>query len=115
MNYKIKFKALTCRGEMVNKTISIEMPEFKEQIRNEISLKKGASHDYYITKTVKSLAAKKDPLIANRFNSKIRDLKAFREQSDYMNVNIDEKKANESFDKSLEIKDIFRSVLNIQI
>jgi hypothetical protein len=36
MNYKIKFKALTYRGETVNKTISIEMPEFKEKIESVI-------------------------------------------------------------------------------
>lgn len=87
----------------------------EEEIRNEIRLKKGASHEYYITKIVKSLAIKKDSRMANRFNSRIRDLKAFREQSDYMNVKIDEQKANESFATSLEIKDMFRSALNIQI
>ena len=34
MKYKIKFKALTYRGDTVNKTLAIEMPEFKERIES---------------------------------------------------------------------------------
>jgi hypothetical protein len=87
----------------------------EEQIREEINKNKGASHNYYINSIFKKIVAKKDLALATRFNNKIKDLKAFREQSDYMNVSIDEQKAIDSFLTSLEIKDIFRSALNIKI
>jgi hypothetical protein len=88
----------------------------EQQIKNEIRERRGASHDYYIDKIFKIIISKKkDSALAARFNNQIKDLKAFREQSDYGNVEIDKPKANQSFEKSLLIKEIFRSALDVKL
>ena len=87
----------------------------EDQIKDEIRKKRGASHDYYITETFRILTKKRDNAIGFKFNNHIKELKAFREESDYKNIPIDEKKANQSFQTSLVIKDIFRSVMNVSI
>lgn len=85
----------------------------EDDIKNDIRAKKGASHDYYIIQTIRLLGNNRQAI--NRFNNKIKELKTFREESDYGNCEIDERKANLSYETSLELKDIFRSALSINL
>jgi hypothetical protein len=72
-----------------------------------------ASHEYYIKEIIKVLDAK-DPLTSTKFNKSITQLRSFRIQSDYSNIEIKEAQAKKTQELSLDIKNIFIQRLGVK-
>ena len=69
------------------------------------------SHEYLIKETLKLL--QNDQTAYVKFNNTIGQLKSFRKNSDYKNIEINRNDANLSLNYALELKAIFRNKFNL--